>query len=143
MDDAATDGVSTAGSDIGWVFLGGVAGTGMRDLIDAAISVADRGWPWPTFLVNIVGAFLLGVVTAGLLRIATLELRRRVRLIVGTGFCGAFTTYSAIALQLNTMADGGALPVAITYAAASLVVGVGAAWMGLRLVSIADSGGRR
>src|SRR5919108_6167929 len=61
------------------------------------------GWPWVTFAVNILGAFLLGYFITRLQERLPLSAYRRP--LLGTGFCGAFTTFSTVQLELVTMLD--------------------------------------
>ena len=79
-------------ADASAVFCGGALGTMAR-----AIVIPDAQ-PIGVFVVNLVGAFLLGVVVGALLRIATSHRAARWRLFLGTGLLGGFTTYSAFAV---------------------------------------------
>lgn len=61
-------------------------------------------YAWPVLVINVVGAFVLGLLLEGLTRRgADVGGRRRLRLLVGTGFCGAFTTYSTFARDVTTL----------------------------------------
>jgi CrcB protein len=109
------------------VALGAAVGAPLRffvahhlDRIDA--SHPDRNWPRGTLLVNLVGSTVLGFCAARSLDGSALAL-------VGTGFCGGLTTYSAFAVQVH---DAGRLGGA-AYAAASIVLGVAAAALGFVL----------
>ncbi len=135
----------------GLVFLGGALGTLLRYLVGQAGLDADW-FPWSTFVVNILGSFLLGALLAVPVplhagRAAARSTRlEQARLLVGTGILGGFTTYSAFALELAEMAlpahEGAPGPAGLvwsaTYAAVTLVGGVGAAgagwWAGGRWV---------
>ena len=65
------------------------------------------GWPWATFMINLAGAFILGALLEGLARSGgDTGWRQRVRLFAGTGFCGAFTTYSTLALEVSLLGQG-------------------------------------
>ena len=122
-----------APGDVAAVAVGGTAGTAARWATTAALDPA-RGWPTGTLVVNLVGAFLLGLLLERLARGGPDEgARRRVRLLGGTGFCGAFTTYSSLAVQTDVLAAGGAVGGALAYAAVSLVAGLTAASAGARL----------
>ena len=90
--------------NIGLVAAGGVAGTGLRYLITTA--VPDwAGVPEATFGINVVGALLLGVLLELLARHGPdIGWSRRVRLAVGTGVLGGFTTYSALSVETATLA---------------------------------------
>jgi len=112
------------------VGLGGAAGSALR---------AALGLAWPesplvtTLAINVVGAFLLGVIVAVLdgPRGVGGGRRLRARLLLGTGFCGGFTTYSAVAVQTAELAGDAEFAVAGAYAAATLVVGALATLIGL------------
>ncbi len=121
--------------DLGLVFVGGAIGAVARVALATAFPATATTFPWTTFLENVVGAFLLAVALSFLShRRAT---HRRVQLLVGVGMLGAFTTYSTLAVELDGLTRAGAGSTAVTYAAASLAVGLAAAaagiWVGRRL----------
>jgi len=91
------------------------------------------GLPWPTLLINIAGAFVLGLVAAATVSDAPLEAWRLP--LIGTGFCGAFTTFSGMCLESLDLFDAGHSGVAVAYLSLSLVLGLGAAIAGVRLGS--------
>ncbi|WP_314649187.1 CrcB family protein [uncultured Microbacterium sp.] len=106
------------------VMAGGTIGTAAR--LGLGLVLPDRGFPWAIFAANVVGALLIGIVAARFPSTAD------VRLFLATGVLGGFTTYSAFmtgTLELWTEAP----PVAFAYAAASLVLGLAAAVLGLRI----------
>lgn len=114
------------------IFVGGALGTGARYGVEEALPTAHGGWPWATFIVNLTGALLLGAVLEGLARSGPdTGARRRARLLVGTGFCGAFTTYSTFMLDALTLADDGSSGEAVAYAVITVVVGIGCAGIGM------------
>jgi fluoride exporter len=115
-----------------WVFAGGVIGTGLRYAVESALPHDRAGWPWATFLVNLSGALVLGVLLEGLARAGQdTGWRQRVRLLAGTGGCGAFTTYSTLALEISTLGAGGHPATALCYGLASVAGGVVMAWLGI------------
>lgn len=120
---------------IGLVALGGALGTAAR--VGATLVVPSWGaFDAAIFAVNVVGAFVLGVLLERLLRSGPDEgTRRRVRLFVGTGVLGGFTTYSSLATETASLAGAGGadLAVAVAYGLLSLVVGVLAAAAGIRV----------
>ncbi|AZG48605.1 fluoride efflux transporter CrcB [Gordonia insulae] len=128
-----------------WVFCGGIVGTGLRYWIEALWPTPDAGWPWATFVINLSGAFLLGALLGGLASLGADDgWRQRIRLLVGTGMCGSFTTYSTFALEISLLGRDGAWPTAVAYAVVSVVGGVLAAWVGIVLAekAIGRSGAR-
>ncbi|ALG86529.1 fluoride efflux transporter FluC [Gordonia phthalatica] len=118
---------------LGWVFVGGMGGTALRWVAEETWPAHDGQWPWGTFVVNLVGAFILGALLEGLARLGgDVGWRRRVRLAVGTGFCGALTTYSAFALEISLLGRGEHYGMAIGYAVVSVAVGVLLAFSGVQ-----------
>jgi fluoride exporter len=103
------------------IFAGGVVGAVARAQLAEWLPHAPDEWPWATFVVNILGAFLLGYFTTRLLERLPLSAYRRPAL--GTGLCGALTTFSTMQLELLHMLDDGAVALAVGYAAASVVAG--------------------
>lgn len=120
------------------VFAGGTAGTLARFGVGGVVGVGANGFDWPTFTVNVVGAFALGLLLESLLLVGPDSPgRRRLRLLAGTGFLGAFTTYSTFALQIDLLLRDGRAAVAATYAAASLAAGLSAVVAGIALARLA------
>lgn len=120
----------------GLVFLGGGAGALVRALLLAAFPVSGT-LPVTVLVVNWVGAFLLAFLTGALLAAApggALSARaEELRLTLGTGFLGGFTTYSTFALALAQLALDGRWGVAAAYALLSLAGGYLLAWAGWQL----------
>jgi CrcB protein len=117
------------------VAAGGALGTASRYGMNAL--VAHRDWPWSTWTVNVVGAFALAVLMGWLALRGPDEGRRRVvRLLVGTGFMGGFTTYSALAVETQTLLSGGRAAAALAYALSTAVAGLVASFAGLRLAAV-------
>ena len=104
------------------VFVGGAVGTLARAVL-ATVFVDDPArWPWATFGVNIVGAFLLGYFTTRLLERLPLSSYRRP--LLGTGLCGGLTTFSTMQVEIVGMVDGGSYVLAASYTVASVVAGL-------------------
>jgi fluoride exporter len=119
-------------SALAWVFAGGIVGTALRYGIEAWLPHDAAGWPWATFLINLVGAFVLGALLEGLARLGDDSgWRQRARLCAGTGGCGAFTTYSTLALETVTLGQHGHLITALGYGVVSVVCGIVTAWLGI------------
>lgn len=114
------------------VTLGAAAGAPARWWVDRAVTRAlDRrgagaGLPWGTLTVNLAGSLLLGLVAGSTVRLGT----DVVALLVGTGFCGAFTTFSSFAVETVRLADAGRGRAAALYVVGSVVAGLAVAAVG-------------
>src|SRR5438477_6273664 len=114
------------------IFTGGAVGAlGRAALVEWLPPHAGR-WPWATFIVNVAGAFLLGYFATRLQE--RLPLSAYKRPLLGTGLCGALTTFSTMQLELLRMLDRGTVGLALGYAAASVVAGFAAVWIATALV---------
>ena len=113
------------------VFAGGVIGAVVRTVLVRSIPHAGTEWPWATFCANLSGAFVLGVVAARFPR--GLGRAGAPRALLGTGFCGALTTFSTLQLELVLMIAAGCTGLAAGYAGASVWGGLAAVWAGDRL----------
>ncbi|RLK53769.1 fluoride efflux transporter CrcB [Actinokineospora cianjurensis] len=102
------------------VAIGAAVGAPLRYLVDRAIPRPSR-FPWGTLVVNVVGSLVLGVVIG----LGTGQL------LVGTGFCGALTTYSTFSYETLVLFDAGERRRALANIAVSVVVGLAAFWGGL------------
>jgi CrcB protein len=111
------------------VLIGGAIGAPTRYLTDVVVQSRHRSvLPWGTITVNVVGSFVLGLV-AGLAGAG--HLPASVLTLVGTGFCGALTTFSTFSYETVRLANAGQWRAAIGNVALSLAVGlaaVGAGW---------------
>ena len=107
------------------IFAGGIAGAIARVWVAQHVLTADR-WPWPTFIVNIAGAILLAYSVTRLSERLPQSTYRRPFL--GTGFCGAFTTFSTMEVEILTLLRAGHVGLALAYGAASIACGYVAIW---------------
>src|SRR5437868_11000496 len=114
------------------IFAGGVVGALARGGLAKGLTHGSGQWPWATFIVNVAGAFLLGYFATRLQE--RLPLSAYKRPLLGTGLCGAFTTFSTMQLELLRMLDRGSVGLALGYAGASVVAGFGAVWLATALV---------
>ncbi|MFJ3957226.1 fluoride efflux transporter CrcB [Arthrobacter sp. NPDC090010] len=122
---------------LAWVFGGGVLGALTRYLVSLAVP-APGGWPLATVLINVVGAFLLGLLLEALVRRGPdVGWARRFRLLGGTGFLGAFTTYSTFAVDAVHLLSAGRAVEALGYVAATLLLGGAATALGIWIAEIA------
>lgn len=113
------------------VGLGGLVGTALRYGAGVLVPAAPAGWPWATFTVNVVGAFVLAALLVALARLGPDTGRRRaIRLAVGTGLLGSFTTYSALAAETVHLSGFGSPALAAAYAVGTVVAGLAAAGLG-------------
>lgn len=113
------------------VFAGGVIGTAAREAVVLAAAV-ESGIPWGVLTVNLGGSFALGMLIGALGRREETPRRRDVRLFVGTGVIGGFTTYSALATDTALLLQ--AEPVAgVLYAVGSVAAGLAVAALGMLL----------
>ncbi|MFF9015029.1 fluoride efflux transporter CrcB [Streptomyces sp. NPDC014870] len=108
------------------VLAGAAVGAPLRYLTDRAVqSRHDSVFPWGTFAVNIVGSFVLGMLTG--------VSSTRAHLLLGTGLCGALTTYSTFSYETLRLYESGAKGYAAANVAGSLAAGLGAVWLGVEI----------
>lgn len=110
------------GRELAAVFAGGAVGGLLRTVLVAGHPQPATSWPWVTFAVNVVGAFLLGCLLTGLRRRPTPSVL--LGPLLGTGLCGGLTTFSTMQLELLRMIDGRAYALAAAYAACSIAAGL-------------------
>jgi CrcB protein len=114
------------------VALGAAVGAPLRYLVDRAVSSRhDSLFPWGTFAVNVAGSFLLGLLAA-----ATLHTPAPVMAALGTGLCGALTTYSTFGYETVRLLQDRARLIAILNVSASIVAGLGAGAAGAVLARV-------
>jgi fluoride exporter len=107
--------------ELGAIFVGGFVGAIARAELVQALPFHAGSWPWATTLVNLVGAFLLGYLTTRLQERLPVSAYRRP--LLGTGLCGALTTFSTMQLEILRMLDGSHVALAVAYGLASVVGG--------------------
>lgn len=118
-----------------WVGLGGCIGAVGRYGVALALGAGAAGrFPLATFVANCVGCLLIGLVADVLARVPAPE---ALRLFLATGVLGGFTTFSAFGLETVGLLRRGEFGYALLYAGGSVLVGVTAVWVGMRLASAA------
>ena len=110
------------------VMAGGALGAGMRYQVSRWLPMGT-GWPWATFAVNVAGGLAMGLLAAWAMR--TGHAGEGVRLLLGAGILGGFTTFSAFSLEMAMMIERGQLGMAMGYALASVVLALLAVFAGL------------
>jgi CrcB protein len=128
----ARHGVSAA------VAAGGALGALLRLSLDEALPVEPGRWPWATFIANIAGTLVLGYVATRLLE--RLPPAVHMRPLLGTGVCGALTTFSALQVEAITLGRDGHGALAVAYVATSVVAGLAAVALASALVRRARVG---
>ena len=104
------------------ILAGGAAGALVRAGAAEALPHTAGEWPWATFGVNLAGAALLAWLTTRLGEMVAPT--RYWRLLLGTGFCGALTTFSTFQVETIQLADHGHASLALAYVTASLAAGM-------------------
>jgi len=123
-------------SPLAWVgfVIAAAVGAPLRYLVDGAIAERAEGvFPWGTFVINASGSLVLGVLTGlGLYH----AFPKVPKVILGSGFCGAYTTFSTFTYETVELLEEGALNEAARNAFGTLIVGAGAAALGLALAAL-------
>jgi fluoride exporter len=118
-------------ASIGLVMIGGTLGAAGREGVSLAVPDIDH-MPVAIPIVNIVGAFLLGYLTVAVARRLPGDPRgSQLKLLLGTGFCGGFTTYSSLATDTAVLIDDSHVDLAVVYVLATVVVGALATLAGI------------
>ena len=115
------------------VALGGAAGSVLRYLL----SSLSASFPWGTFTVNVLGSLLIGLLV-GLVSKGVLS--PEMKLLLVTGFCGGFTTFSTFANESFGMMKAGDVLLTALYIGASVIIGILAVWGGMMLSNITIRG---
>lgn len=109
------------------IFLGGAAGALLRVWIGLEFVSSPSGWPWAIFAINISGCVVLSYVATRLQERLPQSTYRRP--LLATGFCGAYTTFSTVQVEIVMMLDGNHYGLAAGYAATSVTAGYVAIWL--------------
>ncbi|MEJ8818231.1 fluoride efflux transporter CrcB [Lacibacter sp. H407] len=112
------------------VGLGGAAGSMLRYAFSVWLKHAS--FPLATFLVNIIGSFVIGLVFAYALRSESFAINWR--LFLAAGICGGFTTFSAFSLESLSLLQQQRIGMFFLYVIGSLLLGLAATWLGYSLL---------
>lgn len=116
------------------VGIGGFVGSILRYLISYYMKLSwPTTYPAGTFTVNLAGSLLIGIIIAAVL---TENLNQQARLLLATGFCGGFTTFSTFSFEFFSLLQNGHTGYAFLYAISSLVLGLLFVWVGFNLGKI-------
>lgn len=113
------------------VFLGGGIGSVARYLIHKWLANTTDKFPLGTFTVNILGSLLIGIILGYAIKNNTLNEQQT--LLLATGFCGGFTTFSTFAYENATLFKNGEITTLLLYTIASFTIGIVAVFLGLYL----------
>jgi len=113
------------------VFVGGGFGSVLRFIIGKYLNNAENGIPYGTFLANILGSLLIGIILGLAAKNNTLSSSQTI--LLATGFCGGFTTFSAFAYENHVFLKSGDFSSFALYTIASFVIGFLAVFFGLYL----------
>ena len=114
------------------VFVGGGFGSVLRYIIGKYLNSTETGIPYGTFTANILGSLLIGIILG--LALKNNALSENHTLLLATGFCGGFTTFSAFAYENHVFLKAGDFTSFAVYTIASFVIGFLAVFFGMYLV---------
>ncbi len=118
-----------------YVAAGGAVGAVARFQLGRAVAYLTggvAGFPWATLAANVLGCFAMGALFGWIARNGGAS--DTLRLLLGVGLLGGFTTFSAFSLEVLLLAERGAHFSAITYIAVSVLAGLGALYAGLLMM---------
>lgn len=113
-----------------YVAAGGAFGATCRFLL-SMLPLTDRGLPLPTFLANVIGCFLMGIIAV---KGEARGWDANLLLFLKTGFCGGLTTFSTFSAETMAMAEKGHIATAVLYVTATVAAGFIAFYLGGQLV---------
>ncbi len=114
------------------VFLGGGFGSAMRFLLGKYLNSPANGIPYGTFAANILGSLFIGIILG--LAAKNEAINEQYTLLLATGFCGGFTTFSTFAYENHVFLKSGDFMTFFLYTIASFIIGFAAVFLGIFLV---------
>ncbi len=114
------------------VMIGGAVGAALRFQLARLLSATAEGWPWATFLANFAGGFAMGLLAAWLLKAGSHG--ETMRLLMGVGVLGGFTTFSAFSLEMAQMIERGSIGLALGYAVSSVLLALIGLFAGMAIM---------
>ncbi|HUB73203.1 MAG TPA: fluoride efflux transporter CrcB [Solirubrobacteraceae bacterium] len=118
--------------ELGAIFAGGAVGAAVRVWIGRHFAPADDSWPWSTFAINLSGSFALAYFATRLQERLPQSTYRRP--LLGTGFCGAYTTFSTMQVEVLGLVEAHSYGLAVGYALGSVAAGLAAIWLASAIV---------
>tara|TARA_R100000935_G_scaffold9625_1_gene19531 strand:+ start:14782 stop:15153 length:372 start_codon:yes stop_codon:yes gene_type:complete len=116
------------------VFLGGGLGSSLRYIIGNYLNSSNTGIPYGTFLANILGSLLIGIILG--LAVKSETLSQNTILFLATGFCGGFTTFSTFAYENHVFLKSGDFTSFALYTIGSFIIGFAAVFFGIWMVRL-------
>jgi CrcB protein len=114
------------------VFVGGGLGSSLRYIIGKYLNNVETGIPYGTFVANIIGSFIIGLVLGLALKYNSIS--NNTILFIAVGFCGGFTTFSTFAYEIHVFLKNGDFMSFAIYTMASFIIGFLAVFFGIFLV---------
>ena len=111
------------------VFIGGGVGSALRYMVGKFLKTSASGFPWSTFSVNVLGSLLIGILMGATLKNSSFSENQTLLLI--TGLCGGFTTFSAFAYENQVFLKEGDFTSFFIYTFGSIGLGLAAVFLGL------------
>jgi len=114
------------------VFIGGGFGSALRFLIGKWLNNPNNGIPYGTFTANVLGSFLIGIILGYVVK--NQSIGQTTALLLATGFCGGFTTFSTFAYENHIFLKSGDFLSFAVYTLASIILGFVAVFLGMWLI---------
>lgn len=116
-----------------WIFVGGGAGCLCRHAVGTYFAEAGTSFPWGTLIANLLACIILGAVIGYEVK---MDISPTAKLLLATGFCGGFSTFSTYSLETLKMLQSGEWLAASTYIVGSIVLGLLAVLLGAKLINV-------